>query len=74
MQISNFNLNTTSMVTFTNEKEKQQFITEATAAKRDFIKEINKLPWNNKFRTSAETLIIMYDQMADIIQRMKDES
>lgn len=43
---------------------------ESIQVRQEFVKTINSLPWNNRLRTDAESLLIMYDQL---LERHNDE-
>lgn len=42
-------------------------VEEAKKERRDFVKAINEQEWNTQMRASADSLMIMYDQLVDVL-------
>jgi len=44
-------------------------LSESKIAREDFILALSKVEWNNELRTTAETLITLYDQYIYVLKK-----
>ena len=50
----------------------ETFTEYLTQARVDFVKEVNEQEWDTKLRTSAESFLIAYDQLAARYEKLQE--